>query len=450
MKIVLLSPAGAMHRYNGSFGRGLHYAPLTLTTLAALVPDELNAEIKIYDETAGKIPLDIDADIIGITAITGTSMRAYRYADYFRSKGIKVVLGGPHPSMMPNEAAGHADSVIVGMGDETWPQLLKEYKKGEMKKLYFQRDDMTLEGRPIPRRELLDKRKYITMNSIEAIRGCTLPCTFCAFPAAFGRKLYKRPVKEVIAEIEKMPGKEVLFPDVNLIADREYAKQLFTEMIPLKKWWFGLTTSSIGVDKEMSNLFKKSGCKGLLIGFESVSQSSQKFIHKGVNKVEEYKVLVDMLHDAGIIINGCFAFGGDEDDKSVFEKTVETVIKIKIDLPRYSILTPFPGTELYRQIEEQGRIIETDWAMYDVEHCVFKPLNMTPGELEQGIEWAWRQTYTYPAIIKRISSLKTIIWVSIITNLAYRHYADKFIKFTREVMVDNSDIPLPEGVLVKK
>lgn len=446
MKIALLSPAGAMHRFTGSFKKPLHYAPITLTTLAALVPPELDAEVVIYDETAEKIPLDINADIIGITAITGTSMRAYRYADYFRRLGIPVVLGGVHPTLMPQEASMYADAVVVGLGEKSWPRLLKDFSQGSMQKFYYQDEDISIEGRPAPRRDLLKRDRYITLNSVEAVRGCTLPCTFCAYPAAFGRKLYKRPVREVIEEIEKLPGKEVLFPDVNLIADREYAIELFTGLIPLKRWWFGLVTSNIGTDEVLINLFRKSGCKGVLIGFESVTQDSQKYIQKGVNKVEGYEILVKRLHDAGIAINGCFAFGGDEDDKSVFERTVEAVVKLKIDLPRYSVLTPFPGTQFYKEMEEQGRIIERNWAMYDVEHCVFKPLKMTPDELIQGLEWAWKETYTYGSIAKRLGYLSTNLPISIPTNLAYRHYADRFSIFGRQVMVDNSDIPGGMGV----
>ncbi|NLD47290.1 MAG: B12-binding domain-containing radical SAM protein [Clostridiaceae bacterium] len=441
MRIALLAPAGAMHRYNGNFKKSLHYAPLTLTTLAALVPQELMAEVAIYDETVGIIPKDIEADLIGITAITGTSMRAYKWADYYRSKGITVVMGGVHPTLMPQEAAEHADCVVTGFAEQTWPRLLEDFVGGKLQKFYCQDEDLDISGRPIPRRELLNRKRYITINSVEAIRGCNLPCSFCAFPAAFGRNLYKRPVREVIEEIEKLNSKEVLFPDVNLVADREYAKELFREMIPLKKWWFGLTTSDVAKDSELFDIIVKSGCRGLLIGFESFTQDSQKFVKKGINKVGEYEELMKKLHHAGIGVNGCLAFGGDEEDRSVFERTVEAVVKLKIDLPRYSILTPFPGTQLYREFDEQDRIIENNWAMYDVEHCVFKPKNMTVEELEEGIEWAWRETYTFMNIAKRLSTFGTPHIASVPANVfGYRVYADKFRQFTREVMIDNSDI----------
>jgi radical SAM superfamily enzyme YgiQ (UPF0313 family) len=445
MKIALLAPAGAMHRYNGSFSKSLHYAPLTLTTLAALVPEELHAHIVIHDETAGEIPLDLDAGMVCITCITGTASRCYAYADYFRSLGKTVVLGGVHPSLLPDEATLHADAVMVGFAEQTFPQMLMDYTKGCIKPRYVQGCDYTINNRVIPRRELLNKKRYITMNSIEAVRGCSLPCTFCAYPAAFGKTVYKRPVKEVIAEIEMFETKEVLFPDVNLIVDRAYAVELFTAMIPLKKIWLGLVTSSIGMDDELIGLFRKSGCKGLLIGFESVSQSSQSFIRKGVNKVLEYGELMKKLHHAGILVQGCFAFGGDDEDTSVFEKTVEMVIKTKIDLPRYSILTPFPKTQLYSQLEEQSRIIERNWAMYDVEHCVFKPLKMTKEELEEGIEWAWRETYKFSSIFKRLTPFNPNPVLALPVNLGYRTYANKFAVFTREVMTDNSDIPAVQG-----
>lgn len=441
MKIAFLAPAGAMHRYNGNFGKSLHYAPLTLTTLAALVPKEFATEVVIHDETAGKIPLELDADMVCITCITGTSSRCYAYADYFRSLGKTVVLGGVHPTLMPDEAAEHADVVVTGFAEQSFPQMLQDYQNGTLKPRYIQDINFTINNRVTPRRELLNRKRYITVNSIEAVRGCSLPCTFCAYPAAFGKTVYKRPVKEIIAEIEALHSREVLFPDVNLIADRAFAMELFTALIPLKKMWFGLVTSAIGMDDELISLFQKSGCKGLLIGFESISQSSQKFIHKGVNKVMEYGELMKKLHNAGIVVQGCFAFGGDDEDTSVFERTVEMVIKAKIDLPRYSILTPFPKTEYYGQLESENRIVEMDWAMYDVEHCVYIPKKMTKDELEVGIEWAWRETYTFSSILKRLAPFKTSPILAFLVNSGYRGYAGKFATFTRDVMIDNSDIP---------
>ncbi len=441
MKIALLAPAGAMHRYNGSFGKSLHYAPLTLTTLAGLVPDELEADIRIYDETAGEIPLDLDADLVCITCITGAAPRCYAYADYFRSLGKTIVLGGVHPSMLPDEAEAHADVIMIGFAEFTFPQMLFDYVNKSLKTRYMQGADYTINGRAMPRRDLLNKKRYITLNSVEAVRGCSLPCTFCAYPAAFGKTVHKRPVAEVVKEIEALHSKEVLFPDVNLIADKEYAISLFTALIPLRKKWLGLVTSAVGFDDNLIDLFAKSGCKGLLIGFESLSQSSQKLINKGVNKVVEYAELMKKLHDVGILVQGCFAFGADDEDQSVFEQTAKMAIETKIDLPRYSILTPFPKTELYQQLSAQNRIVERNWAMYDVEHCVFTPKQMTKEQLEEGCAWAWEETYSVSSIMKRLSPFNRTPWLALPVNWGYRGYAAKFRRFTREVMTDNTDIP---------
>ncbi len=442
IKLALLAPAGAMHRYSGSFGKSLHYAPLTLTTLAALVPEDVDVEVKIYDETAEKIPLDIDAELIGITCITGTAPRCYAYGDYFRKKGKTVFMGGVHPSMLPDEAAQHADVIFTGFSEQTFPQFIYDYLRGDFRKLYQQNDDFTIEGRPIPRRELLNAKRYITTKTVEAIRGCCHTCSFCAYPAAFGKTVYKRPVKEVVAEIEALNTKHVTFPDVNLITDRAYAIELFTALIPLKIIWLGLVTSSVGIDDELMEVFRKSGCRGLLIGFESITQESQQYIHKGVNRVDSYVALMEKLHDNGILVQGCFAFGGDEEDESVFDRTVEMIIKAKIDLPRFSILTPFPKTQYYMQLEKEGRIIERNWAMYDVQHCVFSPRKMTKEQLEEGTDRAWRSAYSTGNIMKRLAPFVHSPWLSLPLNMGYKGYADKWSKFTKEVMCDNSDIPV--------
>ncbi|MDR2156869.1 MAG: B12-binding domain-containing radical SAM protein [Clostridiales Family XIII bacterium] len=449
MKIALLSPAGAMHRYDGLFSKNLHYAPLTLTLLAALVPAELNAHVSIYDETAGRIPLDLDADVVGITCITGTGARAYKFADYFRKRGATVVLGGPHPSLVPREAKEHADSVVIGLADRTWPRLLRDCRDGCLQ-AYYADDTPSAANRPIPRRELLNKRKYITLNTVEAIRGCHRNCSFCAYPRAFGSCVTARPVEDVIAEIKRLRGKPVIFPDVNLLSDIPYAKALFNAMIPLKKWWFGLTTSDVALDDDLVRLFKKSGCKGLLIGFESVNEGSQKEMRKGFNEPPKYKDLMDKLHRNGIMVMGCFAFGSDEDGPDVFDRTVKLADEVKIDLPRYAIFTPFPQTEYYRRLEEENRIAERDWALYDVEHCVFVPKNMTKEQLEDGIRKAWKGSYSIRSMIRRFDLRKPRIllfaFIYVLANIGYRRYAKKFDIFDAAIMTDNSDIPdgIPE------
>ncbi|MCR5235272.1 MAG: B12-binding domain-containing radical SAM protein [Lachnospiraceae bacterium] len=444
MKVALLAPAGAMHRYNGMFSKNLHYAPITLALLAALIPREVNPEPVIYDETAEPIPLDLSADIVCITCITGTATRCYRYADYFRSRGLTVIIGGVHPTVMPKEAKQHADSVMIGLGDETFPQAIRDFVRGELKEFYEGHSCTDISGRPLPRKDLLKKSRYITLNTVECVRGCNHTCSFCAYPSAFGHHVITRPVKDVIDEIKTFRGKVVIFPDVNLIADIKYAKELFTAMIPLKKWWFGLTTTAIGHNDELLEIFKKSGCKGILLGLESVNQETQKDINKRINSVDEYEDLIRKLHDKGILIMGCFAFGSDEDEKDVFERTAKLCIDAKIDLPRFSIITPFPGTPFYKELKEQDRITETDWSLYDVEHVVYKPANMTKQELLDGIDNAWQACYSWSAIFKRFDHKRIKRWffIYLICNIGYRKYAKNFNKYDERVMTDNSDIPV--------
>jgi len=445
MRIALISPAGAMHRYNGLFSKNLHYAPITLMLLAAMVPPDLQPDVEIFDETAGPIPLDLEADVIGITAVTGSSMRAYKYAGYFRRRGIPVIMGGPHASLCPQEAKQHVDAVVVGLGDGSWPRALRDARDGKLQPFYYAAPEDTIAGRPLPRRDLLKHSRYITMNTVEAVRGCQINCAFCAYPAAFGRHPLTRPVPDVIAEIKSLRGKSVVFPDVNLAANRAYLVELLTAMIPLKKWWLGLTTSNVPLDEDLAALFERSGCKGLLIGFESVNAGSQKEMRKGVNRPDQYKELMDVLHRHGIMVMGCFAFGADEDGPDVFERTVRMVDETKIDLPRYAIFTPFPNTDYYRQLEAEHRITEHDWALYDVEHCVFRPKQMSKQQLEDGIRWAWAQSYGWKSMFRRWQWRNPKIfwfgWFYFLVNIGYRRYARQFEAYGAAVMTDNSDIP---------
>jgi radical SAM superfamily enzyme YgiQ (UPF0313 family) len=446
MKIAFLAPAGAMHRYNGLFHKNLHYAPITLALLAALVPHELEAELVIHDETAGPIPLDLNADVVAITCITGTAERSYRFADYFRSRGMCVILGGVHPSLLPDEAKMHADCVITGLAEKSFPKALLDWRAGQLQPFYHQPPDASIADRPLPRKDLLRQDRYITLNTVEAVRGCCHTCSFCAYPSAFGKGIYKRPVADIIGEIKTFKGKFVVFPDVNLITDLEFARELFTAMIPLKKWWLGLTTAAIGHDDDLLALFRKSGCKGLLIGFESINQEAQSSIHKGVNKVSEYRALMDGLHRHGIMVMGCFAFGSDGDSRDVFERTVQFCQAAKIDLPRFSVITPFPQTPFHAELEEQGRITDRHWALYDVEHVVFTPSQMSQKALEEGIDWAWKRVYSIRSILGRIDwrnvfRINVLYLVYLLSNIGYRRYAQHFSIFDAARMLDNSDIP---------
>jgi radical SAM superfamily enzyme YgiQ (UPF0313 family) len=441
MKILLIMPRGALYRYEkGIFRRPIRYAPLTLTTLASLIPQEIEAEVEIIDEGVEGLPAEIDADLVGITAITGTAMRAYALADRIRKKGIPVVIGGVHATLMPGEAALHADAVVCGFAEESWPKLLNDFVRGNMRRLYTQSADLAMDNLPFPRRDLLKGKGYITVNTLQATRGCMNQCDFCVVPVAWGKKMYLRPVSDVISELEQIGSRNVLFVDVSPIEDRKYAKELYSAMIPLKKRWLSPSTIRIADDPELLDLAAKSGCRGLLIGFESVSQLTLKAMGKSFNYIDKFKDQVEKLHYRGISIQACFVFGFDTDDKTVFEKTVEIVNNLNLDLPRFTVYTPFPGTPIHQKLKQENRITETNWSMYDAQHVVFRPRLMSSAQLQEGLYWAWNQCYSLGSIFRRLAGSRCLLPVSIPANIAYRFYARNLSSYSGTVMQDNSVI----------
>jgi radical SAM superfamily enzyme YgiQ (UPF0313 family) len=430
MKIILISPKGPLYRNKGGiFQKSLRYQPLTLTTLAALIPEELGATVELIDEGIRDVPEKLEADLIGMTVITGTAKRSYELAQRFRGQGIPVVLGGPHVTLMPKEAMEQADAISVGYAEESWPELLRDFAKGRMKKIYHQSPTMSLENMPFPKRELFDKRHFLTQAVFEATRSCVHDCEFCVAPAAWGRKQYQKPIDWVIEDIQRVGQKKIIFIDLNLISDRKYAKELFRRLAPLNLKWFGLSTVLIAHDQELMDLLARSGCKGLLLGLETVSQQSLKDANKRFNESVDYKKLIGDLHHLGISIQGCFVFGLDHDTPDVFDKTVGFAIDAGIDLPRFAVLTPFPGTPLHHRLEAEGRILTRDWELYDGQHVVFQPKLMSVRQLTKGHEYAWKKVYRWSSIARRLWNAKNFQPLTVSVNLGYRFYAYHLHKF---------------------
>lgn len=424
MKIVLISPKGPLYRFKGGlFKKSLRYQPLTLVTLAAYVPEDLDIELELIDEGIQTIPEDLDTDLVAMTVITGTAKRAYELSEKFRNRNIPVVLGGPHVTLVPEEAQQYADAICIGYAEETWPQLLRDFHSGCMKKTYRQRSDMLLGRTAFPKRELMDKRNFLTQAVFEATRSCMHDCEFCVAPAAWGRKQYQRPIDWVIEDIKRVGQKKIIFIDLNIISDKKYAKALFRQLIPLNIQWFGLSTVLIAHDEELKELLARSGCKGLLLGLETVSEHSLKDVKKRFNESVSYKDVISDLHRLGISIQGCFVFGLDHDTPDVFDNTVEFAIDSGIDLPRFAILTPFPGTPIYGSMMAQGRILTQDWEQYDGQHVVFQPRNMSVKELAEGHERAWKKVYRWSAIAKRLWNARNYRPLAISVNVGYRFYA---------------------------
>ena len=430
IKIVLVSPKGPLYRHRGGiWKKSLRYQPLTLTTLASLIPPEIPVDLQLFDEGIAEVPLDLDADLIGLTVLTGTAMRAYELADHFRQRGIKVVLGGPHITLIPDDAQPHADAVVVGYAEDSWPQLVRDFANGQLQSRYDQSPGLDLANRPFPRRDLLPSHRFLTNNVFEATRGCVHSCDFCVVPAAWGRKPYQKPVEDVVADIRQHGARKLIFVDLNLVADRGYALRLFTALIPLKLQWYGLATVLLADDAELLELAARSGCRGLLMGLESISPQNLRASRKGFNSPEKFVRVVERLHEHGIALQGCFVFGLDQDEPDIFLKTAEFAVQAKIDLPRFAVVTPFPNTALYKRLLAEGRILTKNWEIYDGQHVVFRPAKMNVQELQQGIETAWKHAYSFRSIARRICHSPAPWPVKLGTNLGYRFYAHNLSRF---------------------
>jgi len=430
LHIALISPKGPLYRRRGGiFRQSLRYMPLTLPTLAVLVPDELNAEVICLDEGIQDVAPDLDVDLVGMTVITGTARRAYELAAGFRKRGITVVLGGPHVTLAPDDAQPHADSIVIGYAEEEWPRLLRDFARGELKPRYTQSPGFDLANQPLPDRKVLPRHRYLTSDVFEATRSCVHDCEFCVAPSAWGRKPFQKPVRDVVADITRQGSKRAIFVDLNLISDRSYAVELFTALRPLKVEWYGLATSLLCDDLPLLDLCAESGCRGLLMGLESLSTAALNDTGKGFNKPEKYPQVVERLHERRIALQGCFVFGLDSDTAETFLETARFAVEIGIDLPRFAIVTPFPGTPLYQRLESEGRIVTRDWELYDGQHVVFQPARLTVEELQLGTEAAWKHVYSWRGIVSRLRRTAAPWHVATLTNLGYRHYAHNLHRY---------------------
>lgn len=379
--------------------------PLGLAMVAAVTPPDV--EVAVTDENAAEVDLDEAVDLVGITVPTFTALRAYELADAFRARGVKVVLGGIHASTLPGEAGQHADAVVCGEAEEIWPEVIADARAGRLRPLYRAAARPGLRGLPRPRRDLFPREAYYFPNVVQTSRGCPHGCSFCSVTSYFGSALRCRPVAEVVAEIESLDraGEVVVFSDDNLIGNPAHARELFRALVPLRLRWAGQTSLAIARHDDLLALAAKSGCIALLLGFETLSQANLAAAHKQVNVVEQYEAVIGKLRAHGIAMHGFFIFGLDEDDESVFARTVRFAERVRLESAMFSWPVPYPGTALAASLEQAGRITSRDWSRYEADP-VYEPRRMSREALKRGTDWAWREFYSLPSIVRRLGLVR--------------------------------------------
>ena len=435
-KLLLVDPYPRESPYHlgASERKAIWFPKLSLPAIAAYTPEHW--DIEIQDESVREIDFDYPADMVGISIMTCYAPRAYQIAEEFRKRGVPVVLGGVHPTYCPDEALQHCDAIVTGEAEESWPRLVDDFEAGRMQRHYKMEQFPPLDHYKPPRVDLLSEDAYMTRQCTFTTRGCHFDCEFCSVSPFNGKSTRRRPVAEVVAEIQRVKGwvcEELVgrigrssmlealkiaakirfgiedgsifaFVDDLHNSNRAYCRELWAALKPLNIKWGCQSTLFLGDDQEMVKLAAESGCVSVFVGLESIFEESLGETHKPFNKVKKFEEEIRMFHDHGIMVNPGIVFGFDNDDESVFERTVEFLIKNHCELAYFNVLTPLPGTPLHDRYEAAGRIFDRNWAHYDGKHVTFRPTRMTPEQLQEGFYWAQHQFYSLPNIWKRISN----------------------------------------------
>jgi radical SAM superfamily enzyme YgiQ (UPF0313 family) len=400
MRVKMILPA--LTEATSPFWRPIKYSlfpPLGLATLAGYLSD--NDEVEIQDEHVETLDLDDEPDLVVIQVYITSAYRAYKLADHYRAKGCYVALGGLHVTSLPAEAAQHADSLFLGPGEDTWPQFLSDFRLGRAASVYQSRS-RSLATLPPVRRDLIKRRLYLVPNSIVVSRGCPYVCEFCYKEAFFegGQSFYTQTVDAALAEIDRLPGRHLYFLDDHLLGAPRFAASLFDGMRGMGRLWQAAGTVTSVTGSTLIERAVAAGLRSLFVGFETLDRTNLREQRKFQNLHQSYADAIRKLHDLGVMINGSFVFGMDEDDESVFERTVEWAIRHGIETATFHILTPYPGTGLHRRLTSQGRIAHQNWDLYDTRHAVFRPARMTPEALEAGYRRAYRDFYRWGSILR--------------------------------------------------
>jgi radical SAM superfamily enzyme YgiQ (UPF0313 family) len=374
------------------------FPPLGLATLAAYLSAADRAVI--VDEHVEALTVDDSPDLVVIQVYITNAYRAYRIADHYRSQGSFVCLGGLHVTSLPGEAEMHADAIFLGPGEQTFPAFLDDFRAGQPERVYTSAAGRTLERVPPVRRDLIRRASYLVPNSIVVTRGCPQHCDFCYKDAFFqgGRGFYTQRVEEALAEIERLPGRHLYFLDDHLLGDRRFAEELFTGMMGMKRLFQAAATVDSILRGDLIERAAEAGLRSLFVGFETLTPGNLKRSNKRQNLGRDYKAVTDRLHSLGIMINGSFVFGMDDDGEDVFKRTVDWAVEHGITTATFHIQTPYPGTRLHAHMVRQGRVLTRDWDLYDTRHVVYRPAQLRPEVLKAGYDWAYREFYRWASI----------------------------------------------------
>ncbi len=418
MKIALVIPRNSSdssgsfydHNFYSTFLLSKKYLSylLAIPTLTALTPQE--HEIRVFDENIEDVDFSWGADLAGITVRTMFAKRAYAIAENFRQKGVKTILGGIHPSMCPDEALQYCDSVVVGEAENVWASVLRDAEDGDLKRIYKADGFAELKKSPIAVRTAISRGRYFS-DVVQTTKGCPFSCEFCSVHAFDGQRIRNRTVEQIIREIQEINDspstykkkKAIFFADDNIIANRQFARELFIQLKQCNINWMCQASINISQEDELLSLMRASGCGAIFIGFESLSQKNLASMNKGVNRKFEYETAIKKIQSHGILVHSSFIVGYDDDSQESFDKLIHFIQENNLLVPLINILTPFPGTKLFKRFEKEERILHKNWDEYDTKHVVFSPVGMSAEELLAGYRRILREVYSFDAILKKLS-----------------------------------------------
>jgi radical SAM superfamily enzyme YgiQ (UPF0313 family) len=410
MKVTLIKPKYPSVHESGQLSNKINLWSYfsSLVVVSSLFPD--TCDVEYYDEDFEPIDFTRETDYVFITSLTYSSVRAYEIAAYYRNIKVPVIMGGIHASLMPEETSQYVDTLVIGEAEPVFDELFRDMQSGQLKKVYKSTDFIMPEKIAGLDRRLIIRKDYLkSKNVTQLVRGCPHGCTFCTVTKFFGNKFRFRPLDQVMDEIKFQlslnNNRMVSFLDDNIFSDRKKAKEFLKELIPLKILWWSQGTLNVADDEEVLQLMKESGCVCIFVGIEDISQKGLKELNKNCNIISKYHEQIEKLHSKDIMVMAGFIFGLETHDESVFQEVVDFIQEHKIELPFFSILTPYPGTEMYNSLLDEGRILSKDWSLYNHSNVVYQPKNMSVQALQEGFNYVIKETYSISKINERLKGL---------------------------------------------